>query len=122
MAYLRKEQEMVEIDYPLRNVWEAIKKAITDIEWTIEEIEDNEHQIKVKTKSGFMSYSSLFFIEVIKMADDHTRINILTETPVTTVTAVADFGRARQRIDLFLATIVKQLNLEKEKESKKKID
>jgi carbon monoxide dehydrogenase subunit G len=113
MAYLRKEQEMVEIDHPLTNVWEAIQKAIPDIEWTIEEIKDKEYQIKVKTKSGFMSYSSLLLIEAIKVTEDTTRINIFAETPVTTVTAVADFGRTRQRIDLFLAGLVKQLSLNK---------
>ncbi len=110
MAYLRKENEIVEMDYPLSTVWAAIQKAIPDIEWTIEDTNEAEHKVKAKTKAGFMSYSSLLSIEVVAMAENVTRVNVSAETPTTTLTAIADFGKTRDRIDLFLAALVKQLN------------
>jgi hypothetical protein len=44
------------------------------------------------------------------------RFKVKAETPVTTVTAMADFGRTRDRIDLFFEALAKQL---REKTTKK---
>ncbi len=35
MAYLRDEKEIVEMDFPLNTVWEAVKRTVTRLEWTI---------------------------------------------------------------------------------------
>ncbi len=122
MAYLRKEKEIVEMDYPLSTVWAAIQKAIPDIQWTIEETKEAEHKVKAKTKAGFMSYSSLLSIEAVAVAENVTRVTVSAETPTTTLTAIADFGKTRERIDLFLAALVKQLTPRKKNMSKKKTD
>jgi hypothetical protein len=96
MAYLRKEKETVEIDYPLSKVWETFPKTLASLEWTIQEIDQERHQLKVKTRSGFMLFSSTLLIDAI-------------ETPVTTITAMMEFGRARERLDLFFETLAKHL-------------
>lgn len=122
MAYLRKEKEIVEMDYPLNTVWVAIQKAIPAIDWTIEETNEVEHQVKAKTKAGFLSYSSLFSIQAVAVAENITRVSVFAETPVTTLTAVADFGKTSERIDLFFASLAKQLNLPLKDLPEKKTD
>lgn len=122
MAYLRKEKEIVEMDHPLSTVWEAIQKAIPDIEWTIEETNEAEYKVTAKTKAGFLSYSSLFAIQAVAVAENVTRVSVSAETPVTTLTAIADFGKTSERIDLFFASLAKQLNLHEKDLSEKKTD
>jgi hypothetical protein len=122
MAYLRKEKEIVEMDYPLSTVWVAIQKAIPDIDWIIEETNEAEHKVKAKTTAGFMSYSSLLSIEAVVVAENVTRVDVSAETPTTTLTAIADFGKTRERIDLFLVALIKQLKPSKKDTAKERKD
>ena len=110
MAYLRKEKETVEIDHPLGKVWAAIPKVLASLQWTIQETDDTNHHIKVKTKPGFMLFSSVLLIDAISMGENTSRVTVAAETPVTTITAMAEFGRARERVDLFFETLAKQLS------------
>ena len=110
MAYLRKEKETVEIEYSLSRVWEAIPEVLASLEWTVEQIDDAVHYAKVKTKAGFMSYASTLAIDGVPVDEKKCRITVQGETPVTTITAVADFGRTSDRIHLFFETLAKRLN------------
>jgi carbon monoxide dehydrogenase subunit G len=109
VAYLRKEKQTVEIDYPLTEVWAAIPDALKSLEWTMEQRDDAAHRIKVKTKAGFISYSSRLTIEGVVVDEKKCRITVQGETPVTTITALADFGRTSDRVDLFFETLAKQM-------------
>jgi hypothetical protein len=109
MAYLRKEKETVEIAYSLNEVWTAISKALTNLEWTIEQIDDTAHHVKAKTQKGLISWSSMLLIDATRVDENTTRVTVVAETPVTTVSSIVDFGRTRQRIDLFLAALAKHL-------------
>jgi hypothetical protein len=111
MAYLRREKEIVEMDFPLNQVWKAIPKAVASLEWTVEETNEAAHSIKAKTKGAFMSYSSVLTIEAISVAENTTRVNVSAETPVTTITGIVDFGRTRERIDSFLMALTQQLGV-----------
>ncbi len=119
MAYLRKEKETVEVDFPLPKVWEALSKAITSIEWTIEETNETKRELKVKTKSNFMAYASVITVNVTAASEKVTRVNLSAETPVTTITGIVDFGRTRERIDTLLLALIKQLKPESAEENKK---
>ena len=110
MAYLRKEKETVEIDYSLGEVWTVISEVLASLEWKIEQIDDSAHHAKVKTKAGFMSYASTLAIDGAPVDEKKCRITVQGETPVTTITAVADFGRTSDRIHLFFETLAKRLN------------
>ncbi len=110
MAYLRKEKETVEIDYSLGEVWTVIPEVLASLEWKIEQIDDSAHHAKVKTKAGFMSYASTLAIDGAPVDEKKCRITVQGETPVTTITAVADFGRTSDRIHLFFETLAKRLN------------
>ncbi len=110
MAYLRKEKETVEISYPLGRVWEAIPKALTSLEWKVEEIDELKHHVKVKTKAGFMSYSSVLVIDAVLVDEKTARVSVVAETPVTTITSLTDFGRARDQVELFIKELAKQLS------------
>jgi len=110
MAYLRKENEIIEMDYPLNKVWEAIQKVIIDLQWTVEETKESEHKIKAKTKKTFMSYSSLFLVTAEAIKENATRVQISAETPVTTLTAIADFGKTKERLNLFLSALSNHLS------------
>ena len=112
MAYLRREKELVEVDYPLANVWEAIAKAVKSLEWTSVENDEATHQFKTKTKANFMAYASVLTINVAASKENATKIWISAETPVTTITGIVDFGRTRERIDSFLLALIKQLKTE----------
>ncbi len=109
MAYLRKEKETVEIDYHVNKVWTAIPKALTSLEWNMEQIDDTAHHVKAKTKAGLMSWSSVLLIDAVPVDENTTRVSVAAETPITTITAMVEFGRTRQRIDLFFAELAKQL-------------
>ena len=110
MAYSREEKENLEVSYPLNALWEAIPKAIAKLEWKIQETNESVHHLKVKTKGAFMSYPSTLFIDLVAVGDKTTRVSIAAETPVTTITSVADFGRTRERIEQFVATLAKLMS------------
>jgi len=113
MAYLRKENETVEIDYSLGKVWAAVPKALASLEWTIQENDDAAHHVKAKTQGGFMSYPSVLIIDGVKVDEKTARVKVTAETPVTTITSIADFGRTRDRIELFFEALAKQLTSKK---------
>lgn len=109
LAYLRKEKKTVEIAYSLNKVWTTIPKVLTSLEWNMEQIDDTTHHVKAKTKPGLMSWSSVILINAVSIGKKRARVSVSTETPVTTITAMIDFGGARQRIDLFFEELKKQL-------------
>jgi hypothetical protein len=109
MAYLRKENETVEIDYPLNKVWVAVPKALASLEWLTEKTDNMKHNIKAKTKGGFMAYPSVLIIHAIALDEKTTKCKVTAETPVTTITSIADFGRTKRRIDQFFEALAIQL-------------
>jgi hypothetical protein len=124
MAYLREEKEKIEIDYSIEKVWSAIPEAITKLEWKTKEADDANHKLKVLTKKGFLAYESTLNIDVTAVNEATTRVGISAETPVTTITSMADFGRTRDRIELFIETLAlvmdKMAQVEKAAEKAKK--
>jgi hypothetical protein len=110
MAYLREDKQKIEIDYPLEKVWVAIPDTIKVLEWKIQEQDDNAHKIKVKSRKGFIAYESILNVEVTAVDDVTTRVSISAETPVTTITSMADFGRTRDRIELFIEGLAVQID------------
>lgn len=110
MAYLREEKENLEVDYPLNQIWETIPKAVAKLEWTIQETNQDTHHLKVKTKGGFISYPSTFLIDLIVVDEKTTKMLVVAQTPVTTITSVADFGRTRDRIETFVITLAKLMD------------
>ncbi len=113
VAYLRKEKQTFEIDFSLAEVWAVIPEVLNSLQWTTEQMDDATHSAKVKTKPGFMSYSSSLTIEGIIVDEKKCRITVAGETPVTTITAVADFGRTSDRIQLFFETLARRMSLPK---------
>ena len=110
MAYLRKEREVVEMDFPVEKVWEAISQAMTRLEWTVEEQNKETLKITAKSRSGFMSYGSTILVEVSKVGENVTRVSASAETPVTTVTSIVNFGQTARRVDSFFRELAAQLN------------
>ena len=110
MAYSREEKENLEVSYPINAIWEAIPKAIAKLEWKIQETNEETHHLKVKTKGAFMSYPSTLKIDLAAVDEKTTRMSIVMETPVTTITSVADFGRTRERIEQFVTTLAKLMS------------
>jgi uncharacterized lipoprotein len=110
MAYSREEKENLEVSYPINAIWEAIPKAIAKLEWKIQETNEETHHLKVKTKGAFMSYPSTLKIDLAAVDEKTTRMSIVVETPVTTITSVADFGRTRERTEQFVTTLAKLMS------------
>ncbi len=113
VAYLRKEKQTFEIDYPLSAVWAAIPEILNSLQWTTDQMDNETHNAKVRTKPGFMSYSSNLTIEGVAVDEKKCRITVQGETPVTTITALADFGRTSDRIQLFFETLARRMSLPK---------
>ena len=63
-------------------------------------------------------------VEAVSVDEQKTRVSINAETPVTTITSMADFGRTRDRIELFIEGLAVQIDrtiqMEKEERKKKK--
>jgi carbon monoxide dehydrogenase subunit G len=110
MAYLREEKETVEIDFSSEAVWAALPRAIKTLEWIIEEKNDETFHAKVKTKGGFMAYSSTILVDLKAVDEKTTRMMVAAETPVTTITSIADFGRTSDRVEQLFETLAKQMN------------
>ena len=110
MAYLREDKENLEVSYPLSRIWEAIPKAIDQLNWKILEKDEVTHHLKIKTKGGFISYPSTLKIDLSAIDEKTTRMFIGAETPVTTITSVADYGRTRNRIAQFVTSLGKLLS------------
>ncbi len=107
MAYLKEQKENLEVLYPLNTIWENIPKAIEKLDWKIEETNESLHHLKVKTRGGFISYPSTLKIDLSAIDEKTTKMLVAAETPVTTITSVADYGRTRERIDQFVTTLGK---------------
>ena len=110
MAYSREEKENLEVSYPLKAIWEAIPKVIAKLDWKIQETNEETHHLKVKTKGGFISYPSTLKIDLASIDEKTTRMSIVAETPVTTITSVADYGRTRERTEQFVTTLAKLMS------------
>ena len=110
MAYLREDKESMEVSYPVESIWQAIPKAIAQLEWTIEETDENTHHLKIKTKGAFLSYGSTMKVDLTAINEKTTKMSINAETPVTTITSMADYGRTRERIDAFVGTLAKLMS------------
>jgi len=113
MAYLRNETEKLEIDYPLEKIWATIPEVVKILEWTIEEKDDTAHELKVRTKGGFMAYGSIMNIAVKSTDEKTTCMSMTAETPVTTITSIIDFGRTRDRMGQFIEILAKQMEQKK---------
>ena len=103
----------MEIDYPLGEVWQFIPEVLASLDWTVEQMNEAIYQTQVRTNAGFMAYRSKLAILGVKVDDKTCRIVVEGETPVTTITAVADFGRTSDRINLFFETLAKRLQISK---------
>ncbi len=121
MAYLRDEKETFEIDYALDAIWAAVPKAAKALEWKVVEKNDEKHTAKVKTKGGFLSYSTTLLIEAKSTDEKTTRMSISGETPVTTITAMADFGRTKDRIEFFVTALATQMSKKQPEETVKRV-
>ncbi len=113
VAYLRKEKQTFEIDYPLAVVWAAIPEVLTSLQWTIEKMDDVNFNARVKTKPGFMSYSSNLTINGAVVDEKKCRITAEGETPVTTITSLTDFGRTSDRVQLFFEALALRMSVVK---------
>ena len=105
MAYLREEKENLEVSYPINVVWETIPKAVEKVGWTIQESNQETHHVIIKTKGAFFSYASKLTVDLSAIDEKRTKMVIKGETPVTTITSVADYGRTGERIEVLVASL-----------------
>src|SRR4030043_1494106 len=115
MAYVREEKQTFEIDYSLEKVWATIPQAIKTLDWTIEAADDQNYKAKIKSRPGFFAYSSILNVEAKAVDAKTAKLSINAETPVTTITSIADFGRTRDRLEQFVDTLAKELDKKKSK-------
>jgi hypothetical protein len=109
MAYLRKDEETVEIDHSFDKVWVAVQKVLKSLDWSVEQVDEAGHQVKAKSKAGPMSWSSMLLIDVAAVNENTTRVKAAAETPVTMIVAIVDFSQGKRRISHFFDELSKQL-------------
>ena len=110
MAYLREGKQELEVDFSLASVWEAIPKAVAELGWEIQEKDEATHLLTVNTTRTLTSYGSMLKIELSKLNEKTTRITIVGETPVTTVTSTLDFSQTNVSFDDFTLTLARIMN------------
>jgi hypothetical protein len=110
MAYLKEQKEKVEVSYPLNAIWESIPKAVEKLDWKIQEIDEATHHLVVKTRGAFISYPSTLKIDLATIDEETTQMSVFAETPVTTITSIADYGRSSERIEKFVTTLAKLMS------------
>jgi len=110
VAYVRREESMIELPYPLKKVWSRVPKTLVSLGWSVELVDDAAHRVKVKTRSSLMAWGSVFLIDAVAVNEKTTRVSVAAETPVTAITGLVDFGRTGQRIDLFFQELQRQLS------------
>ena len=118
MAYLRKKEHLVDIDYSIIKVWNGILEIIPKLEWTLTKKDKATHEIEVVTNKGLLSYASKLFIKIWSVDKKTTRIRLHSETPVTTITSVVDFGRIEDRNEAFFEALGLYLTAKKESKTK----
>jgi hypothetical protein len=111
MAYVRNEKESFEIDYPLEKVWDAVPDVVKYLNWTIEEKNDEKHTAKLKSKPGFLAFATVLLVEASPVDAKTSKMTINAETPVTTITSIADFGRTQDRLAQFVDELAKEMEL-----------
>ena len=110
MAYLREGKQELEVDFSLASVWEAIPKAVAELGWEIEEKDEATHHLTINTTGTLTSYGSMLKIELTKLNEKMTRIIILGETPVTTITSTLDFTQTNASFDDFTLALARIMN------------
>ncbi len=110
MAYLRTEKENIEVSYPIEKIWADHPKRHFKTKMENRETDQKTHHVKAKTTGAFLSYGSDLLIDLSKVDEKTTRMMIKAETPVTTITSVADFGRTKDRIEMFIETLAELMN------------
>ncbi len=103
MAYTREGKEISKSPTRLTLFGKQSPKAIAKLEWKVEEADLATHHVKIKTKGAFISYGSELEIDLTAVDEKTTKLSITAETPVTTITAMADYGRTNERINVFIA-------------------
>ncbi len=109
MAYLRDEKESFEIEYSVEKIWDAIPDVMKYLNWTIEEKDDQKHTAKLKSKPGFLAFATTLFVQIESTGNKTCKMTIKAETPVTTITSIADFGRTRDRLEQFVDELAKEM-------------
>ena len=110
MAYVRREGGKLKLAYPMNKVWAIIPKALISLGWNVEHTDDTAHRVKAKTKTSLMAYGTILLIDAKLVDQENTEVSVRAETPVTTVTALIDFGQTRKRIELFFLELQEQLS------------
>ena len=54
-----------------------------------------------------MAYPSTLKIDLVAIDEKTTQMSVIAETPVTTITSIADYGRNDERIGKFVTTLAK---------------
>jgi len=110
MAYLRERQKDVDIDFPVEAIWQAIPIAVDELDWEIVDKDEINHRLTVKTSDSLTSYASTLKVELLKISENSSRLIIVGETPVTTITSTLQFGQTFDRIDDFILELAEVMN------------
>ena len=110
MAYLREKRQELEVDFSVASIWEAIPKAVAELGWEICEKDETAHHLKINAAGSLTSYGSMLEVELTKLNEKTTRVAIVGETPVTTITSTLDFTQTYGTFDDFTLTLAKIMN------------
>jgi len=81
MAYLRERKKEVDIDFSLKDIWQALFKAADEFDWEIEEKDENANRLTIDTAQTLTSYGSKLKVELSPINEKQTRMVIYGETP-----------------------------------------
>lgn len=110
MAYLRERKKELDIDFPLASIWQAIPETVDEMDWEIQEKNEAEHKMTIRTAQTLSSYGSTLKVELVEVNQTTTHMTVTGETPVTTITSTLQFGQTYDVIDDFILALADIMN------------
>jgi hypothetical protein len=110
MAYLRESKKEIDIDFSLESIWQAIPKAVNELDWEIPEKDETTHHITIKTSDTLTSYASILKVELKTQNENATHMIIYGQTPVTTITSTLQFGQTYDSVEDFILVLADIMN------------
>lgn len=110
MAYLKERMQEVEVDFSLESVWVAIPKVLAELGWEIKEKDETSNHLTVNAAGSLTSYGSMVKIDLTRLNEKTTRVTLVGDTPVTTITSTLDFTQTDDCIEYFIETFTRIMN------------
>ena len=105
MPTLQELKKEINIDFPLQQVWEAIPKAVDQLDWEIVKQNSFAYEFIIRTAQALVSYFLILEVELTALGQETTHIVIYGEIPVTTINSTQPVNLTDNEINHFVSAL-----------------